>query len=1270
MLQIGSLEDEVYKRATMVSQECGNSMVAKLLNIMKENIMSSKASTAERRARLSAQINPIHTQDTLEAALGYHHSGTCNWALELDVFGQWKADGATLPKLLWIHGPAGFGKTIMSAWIIQHLKATCHNQVSYFFCVADSERTRDPYAVLRSWLSQVLENDATLDVVEEAFNGRKGDGPLTHSELWELFAVVGQSCPGCFFILDGFDECSNISPAAGYHKDDSRNIFLRDLIRHLPAAQARVLVVSRDVADIREYLGEDSMHDAGFSRLEYQITSKDTASDVRSFSDCVIDRKLSRKKEELRREIATEAAERSEGMFLWIQLLEKEISPGQNAKQLKETIRGMPSGISEAYARELERIDRLQSRDRKQAIMILRWVLFAVRPLQVKELAEALIVSDDEIEEYPEDDLPDEWEECFVNEDYVKTTVLGFCGSLLRLRLDSRDKSIANNTVHFVHFSVKEYLTSHGAESPLAAKMCFADASAEMDALSRVCLRYLTLDVFNDIPSDRKLYPFLSYAAWAWYFHSFHQKPRPCEDIIDSTKRAFDPGSQSWRVWTPVLEQRIIEAGRTGLESLWEGDGVSEVSASRSESISDLTEDEISPSLEDLPTEADEEAKNIHLENPIYYASLLGLTDVVEWLADQGLAIDCVGRRFGFPLQAASARDHAETVSQLLHRGASVNQRGGEFHTALIAAAACATLQTVRRLLEAKADLTLVDKEGLTATDYAAMKGAIDIVEELLAHGAKPTSAARRWACHFGHRNVLKLLMIGEDSFCPDQAVEDINALDNAMRYAHFDVVIDIIDTLPAATLSAELSDGSTLLVHAAGYSALPVVRRLLHHPNPARRVTVNRTDSEGWSALHEACASGDLQVVLALLDVGADISRGDFRTTVLQVAAYRGNCDIIQVLIDHGAELDQKTRGTVTALGIAVEAGSIEAVKKLICLGANMRGINENSSSQYTLYEKAFSRGKYEIADLLLRQGCFMSAEEDTKADGVDHSIDRHLPVLASRQNQEVEDLQAALCQHSEYSKEVLGETLRIAAFAGHTSIVEPLLGKGAQPDARDMNGRTALHYAAHQGHEEVCNILLRHGASIGIEDGNGSTPIDLAVHRGRQSAAFIQCHMAELVKQIRRRPSLLSNSLVNDPAGKIASPLSVRRALSGHWDGEYEYLHWDVSRKDPWTIDLPEIAGTAETHDDAISKGSSEEYLAFSSSGADIPGDFALHGFVDPAGCVWFVKLYESLGWLYKGRLSDDMKQMKGTWGANRKLWHGTFQLAISLPGAEKSA
>lgn len=87
--------------------------------------------------------------------------------------------------------------------------------------------------------------------------------------------------------------------------------------------------------------------------------------------------------------------------------------------------------------------------------------------------------------------------------------------------------------------------------------------------------------------------------------------------------------------------------------------------------------------------------------------------------------------------------------------------------------------------------------------------------------------------------------------------------------------------------------------------------------------------------------------------------------------------------------------------------------------------------------------------------------------------------------------------------------------------------------------------------------------------------------------------------MQQIRGRPSLFASISASGPPTNRVSPLSVRRALTGHWERDYEYLHLTEPRKEWWTIDFSGIADTTETRDDTIFKESSEEELAFSTLG-----------------------------------------------------------------------
>jgi len=56
--------------------------------------------------------------------------------------------------------------------------------------------------------------------------------------------------------------------------------------------------------------------------------------------------------------------------------------------------------------------------------------------------------------------------------------------------------------------------------------------------------------------------------------------------------------------------------------------------------------------------------------------------------------------------------------------------------------------------------------------------------------------------------------------------------------------------------------------------------------------------------------------------------------------------------------------------------------------------------------------------------------------------------------------------------------------AVKGYDVMLRELLARGAEPDARDKEGRTALHLAAGGGHLQVVQDLLRRRADTTIRD------------------------------------------------------------------------------------------------------------------------------------------------------------------------------------------
>ena len=74
----------------------------------------------------------------------------------------------------------------------------------------------------------------------------------------------------------------------------------------------------------------------------------------------------------------------------------------------------------------------------------------------------------------------------------------------------------------------------------------------------------------------------------------------------------------------------------------------------------------------------------------------------------------------------------------------------------------------------------------------------------------------------------------------------------------------------------------------------------------------------------------------------------------------------------------------------------------------------------------------------------------------------------------------------------------LLYAAYHGKTAIVSLLLEKGADFKELDQYRRTVLHYPAREGHIDVVEILLKKGMDITVEDGMGVSPLQFAISGG----------------------------------------------------------------------------------------------------------------------------------------------------------------------------
>lgn len=108
----------------------------------------------------------------------------------------------------------------------------------------------------------------------------------------------------------------------------------------------------------------------------------------------------------------------------------------------------------------------------------------------------------------------------------------------------------------------------------------------------------------------------------------------------------------------------------------------------------------------------------------------------------------------------------------------------------------------------------------------------------------------------------------------------------------------------------------------------------------------------------------------------------------------------------------------------------------------------------------------------------------------------------------------------------------LRLAAFNGLAGAADALISRGADVNAPDLAGQTALMYAASRGHDAVVRLLLENGADVRGADKRGHTALLLAAGSGHAA-----CVSALMEKGADAR--------ARNKAGQTAGELA---ALNGH--------------------------------------------------------------------------------------------------------------------------
>jgi ankyrin repeat protein len=159
----------------------------------------------------------------------------------------------------------------------------------------------------------------------------------------------------------------------------------------------------------------------------------------------------------------------------------------------------------------------------------------------------------------------------------------------------------------------------------------------------------------------------------------------------------------------------------------------------------------------------------------------------------------------------------------------------------------------------------------------------------------------------------------------------------------------------------------------------------LLKHPD----VQLDARSRNGDTALMIAAFNGDTKAALELIDKGAEINRPGW--TALHYACAVGNLAVIRKLIENSAYIDAESPNKTTPLMMAARGGHLSSVQFLIDEGADVTAKNELGLNAIDF---AKSQNHIAIISLLERYVKQSETKSDTQADTkVDTKVDTTAP-------------------------------------------------------------------------------------------------------------------------------------------------------------------------------------------------------------------------------------------------------------------------------------
>ncbi len=438
-------------------------------------------------------------------------------------------------------------------------------------------------------------------------------------------------------------------------------------------------------------------------------------------------------------------------------------------------------------------------------------------------------------------------------------------------------------------------------------------------------------------------------------------------------------------------------------------------------------------------------------------------------------------------LADAAMKGDKAAVRSLLQKKANVNAAQSDGTTALHWAVRLDDLETADLLIRSGANVSAATRAGATPLELAAINGSAAMVEKLIkagadvnAHLTKYEDTALMMAARTGRPDTIRLLLDNGAQINSAETWGGTTALMWAVSESHPDAAKLLIDRGANVNAWSKVVPSEE---RRGGTTSNSAITSLPRDPQPGEKP--KKDYYGGFTPLHFAVRQGDMESTRLLLAAGADVNAitADGKGS-LELAIYNGNYEIASFLIDNKANLNHADAEGFTPLFWAVDRRNMETnpgmpwmvtadplplIKKLLASGANPNAFVDNiptsrrsalNLTPRTTYATALARAAFsadmELVQLLLSYG----------AD----------PNMVSSHNE------TALMQAAGYAW--IDGYSRGKSNADRLQVIKLLVELGANVNAADDMGITALMAAGHLGDLPIIQYLVDVGADLAAHD------------------------------------------------------------------------------------------------------------------------------------------------------------------------------------------